>query len=116
MSILLKSDYAKFGVSNFFQKLSKQNLWGAIDPPPLVKEGLNLRPKGFRPRETMWFQLGKIKEAQLKNQLTQTDGALVPCPLHIYCDKIYFSTEFWLEWLLLLFKLLKNNDIRAFGL
>ena len=32
----------------------------------------------------------------------------------MYFDKIYLSTEFWLEWLLLLFKVF--NDIRAFGL
>ena len=35
MCILLKLDYAKFGVSNlFFQKLSKKNLWGSARPPP----------------------------------------------------------------------------------
>ena len=34
----------------------------------------------------------------------------------MYFDKIYLSTEFWLEWLLLLFKLFINNDIRASGL
>ena len=34
----------------------------------------------------------------------------------MYFDKIYQSTEFWLEWLLLLFKLFINNDIRAVGL
>ena len=34
----------------------------------------------------------------------------------MYFNKIYLSTEFWLEWLLLLFKLFINNDIRAFGL
>ena len=34
----------------------------------------------------------------------------------MYFDKINLSTEFWLEWLLLLFKLFINNDIRAFGL
>ena len=40
MCILLKLDYAKFGVSNlFFQKLSK-DLWGGLDSPPLVQEGL----------------------------------------------------------------------------
>ena len=32
----------------------------------------------------------------------------------MYFDKIYLSTEFWLEWLLLLFKVF--NDMRAFGL
>ena len=37
--------------------------------------------------------------------------------LHMYFDKIYFlSTEFWLEGLLLLFKLFRNNYVRAFGL
>ena len=41
---------------------------------------------------------------------------LVCCPLHIYFDKIYLSTEFWLEWLLLLFKLFIDNDIKSFGL
>ena len=49
---------------------------------------------------------------------------LVCCPLyifaHVFClltfDKIYLSTEFWLEWLLLLFKSFINNDMRAFGL
>ena len=43
MCILLKLDYAKFGVSKlFFPKLSKKNLWGVEPPPPppLVKEGL----------------------------------------------------------------------------
>ena len=41
MCILLKLDYAKFGVSNlFFQKLSKENL--CPPPPPLVKEGLKI--------------------------------------------------------------------------
>ena len=34
----------------------------------------------------------------------------------MYFDKIYLFTEFWLEWLLLLFKLFINNDIRALGL
>ena len=34
----------------------------------------------------------------------------------MYFDKIYLSTEFQLEWLLLLFKLFINNDIRTFGL
>ena len=38
MCILLKFDYAKYGVTNvFFQKLSKKNLWdgwgGRLDPP-----------------------------------------------------------------------------------
>ena len=49
---------------------------------------------------------------------------LVCCPLyiftHVFClltfDKIYLSTEFWLEWLLLLFKSFINNDMRTFGL
>ena len=42
MCILLKLDYAKFGVSYlFFQKLPNRNLWGSAQPPsPLVKEGL----------------------------------------------------------------------------
>ena len=31
-------------------------------------------------------------------------------------DKIYLSTEFWLEWLLLLFKSFINNDMITFGL
>ena len=31
-------------------------------------------------------------------------------------DKIYLPTEFWLEWLLLLFKSFINNDMRTFGL
>ena len=31
-------------------------------------------------------------------------------------DTICLSTEFWLEWLLLLFKSFINNDIRTFGL
>ena len=36
MCILLKLDYAKFGVSNFFfQKLSKETLWETL--PPLVQ-------------------------------------------------------------------------------
>ena len=36
MCILLKLDYAKFGVFNlFFQKLSKKHLWGGrLDPHP----------------------------------------------------------------------------------
>ena len=42
MCILLKLDFAKFGVSNFFsKKLSKENLWGSARlPSPLVKGGL----------------------------------------------------------------------------
>ena len=46
MSILLKLDYAKFGVSNliFFQKLSKKNLAvSAPPPPPLGKERVKLQ-------------------------------------------------------------------------
>ena len=39
---------------------------------------------------------------------------------HVFClltfDKIYLSTEFWLEWLLLLYKSFINNDMRTFGL
>ena len=36
MYVLLKFHYAKFGVSNFYQRLSKKNLWGfcSIPPPP----------------------------------------------------------------------------------
>ena len=34
----------------------------------------------------------------------------------MYFDKIYLSTQFWPEWLLLLFKLFIINVIRAFGL
>ena len=49
---------------------------------------------------------------------------LVCCPLyifaHVFClstfDNIYLSTEFWLEWLLLLSKSFINNDMRTFGL
>ena len=44
MCILLKLNYAKFGVSNlFFQKLSKKNLWGVGSTPfgPLGQEGLS---------------------------------------------------------------------------
>ena len=33
MCILLKLDYAKFGVSNFFEKLLKKNLWGSARSP-----------------------------------------------------------------------------------
>ena len=41
---------------------------------------------------------------------------MVCCPLQMYFDKTFRSTEFWLEWLLLLlFKLFMNSDIRAFG-
>ena len=40
MCILLKLDYAKFGIFNlFFQKLSKKNLW--LDPPSLGKGRVN---------------------------------------------------------------------------
>ena len=49
---------------------------------------------------------------------------LVCCPsyvfAHVFClltfDKIYLSNEFWLEWLLLLFKSFINNDMRTFDL
>ena len=51
MCILLKLDYAKFGVSNlFFQKLSKKTLQGRLNPlppPPLVQEGLSFHGKSF---------------------------------------------------------------------
>ena len=38
------------------------------------------------------------------------------CTCILSFDKIYLSTEFWLEWLLLLFKSFINNDMRTFGL
>ena len=37
---------------------------------------LNLRPRGFRVCETMWFILGKNSRNSIKNQVTQTDSAL----------------------------------------
>ena len=42
MCILLKLDYAKFGVSKLFlSKVMEKNLWRCrLDPPPFVKEGL----------------------------------------------------------------------------
>ena len=43
MCILLKLDYAKFGVSNFFfsKVIKEKPLGGRLDlPPPLIKEGL----------------------------------------------------------------------------
>ena len=42
MCILLKLDYAKFGVSNLFlSKVIKEKPLGVgLTPPPLVKEGL----------------------------------------------------------------------------
>ena len=55
-------------------------------------------------------------ELELKLELELELKQFVCCPLHMYFDKIYLSTEFWLEWLLLLFKFFINNDIRAFGL
>ena len=42
MRILVKLNYANFGVSNFFPKLSKNNLLGVGLLDPLVKEGLKL--------------------------------------------------------------------------
>ena len=41
--ILLKLDFAKFGVSNFLQKLSRKTFGESARPPPrLVKEQLTL--------------------------------------------------------------------------
>ena len=42
MCMLLKLDYAKFGVSNlYFSKVIKENLWGGgSPPPPPQKKGL----------------------------------------------------------------------------
>ena len=37
---------------------------------------LNLRPRRFRPCETMWFKLGQNRKSSIQNQLTQTDSAL----------------------------------------
>ena len=44
MCILLKLDYAKFGVSNlFFSNVIEETFGGLLDspPPPLEQEGLN---------------------------------------------------------------------------
>ena len=68
MCILLKLDYAKFGVSNlFFQKLLMRNICRPPPPHPLVKQGLKLltrvephpillRPRGGGEGEDMWPQ------------------------------------------------------------
>ena len=37
---------------------------------------LNLRSKGFRLCQAMWFKLGKNWRSSIKNQLTQTDSVL----------------------------------------
>ena len=52
MCILLKLDYAKFGVPNlFFQTLSKKTFGESAarppPPPPPVKEGLNIKVQSF---------------------------------------------------------------------
>ena len=49
MYILLKFDYAKFGVSNLFfsQVIEEKPLGGGVGSTPLVKEGLTIN-KGFK--------------------------------------------------------------------
>ena len=48
MYILLKFDYAKFGVSNlFFSQVIEETFGGELARPPLVKEGLTIN-KGFK--------------------------------------------------------------------
>ena len=49
MCILLKVEYAKFGVSNlFFKKVIEENLWRGVNPPPSVGKGrVKIRPIGL---------------------------------------------------------------------
>ena len=82
MYILLKLDYAKFGVFNlFFQKLSKKNFWGSARAP-LVKEGLsrdgpitNISPShakgGFEPTPLMFFVNNVCEDKAIETKFRQ---------------------------------------------
>ena len=69
--MLLKSDYAKFGVSNFFQTLSKKNLWGSR------LSLLHLRKSRFNPSWTgIFVNLKRLegKNTPLSSQMTMKLG------------------------------------------
>ena len=74
MCMLLKLDYAKFGVSNlFFSKVSEEKPLGVRLDPPLVKEWLKFQ------NEYRFFSFGRVEKLFEKSKEMKKNAEILHC-------------------------------------